>query len=310
MLKKLTLTHLVLIFFLNSTNLFSIENKVLVKIEDDIITTIDVENESKYLLILNKDIKNLKKEEIFNISKKSIIREKIQNIELIKNFKDLKIPEDYLNQILKNVYQTLGINDLDAFKKYLKENSVDYNHVKRKIEIEALWNQLIMIKFSSKIIINEDEIRKKLKNSIDLYSKSFLVSEIFYETANTDEAQIMYDKIKKTIEKEGFDKAALKYSLSSTSSSGGKLGWIEEETLNQKLKEIFAKMNEGEVTKSITIPGGFMILRIDKIKKVKKNQNLEQMVKKITQTKKNNQLNQFSKMYFNKINKDTNISEF
>ena len=310
MLKKLTLTHLVLIFFLNSTNLFSIENKVLVKIEDDIITTIDVENESKYLLILNKDIKNLKKEEIFNISKKSIIREKIQKIELLKNFKELEVPEDYLNQILKNVYQTLGINDLDAFKKYLKENSVDYNHVKRKIEIEALWNQLIMIKFSSKIIINEDEIRKKLKNSIDLYSKSFLVSEIFYETANTDEAQIMYDKIKKTIEKEGFDKAALKYSLSSTSSSGGKLGWIEEETLNQKLKEIFAKMNEGEVTKSITIPGGFMILRIDKIKKVKKNQNLEQMVKKITQTKKNNQLNQFSKMYFNKINKDTNISEF
>ena len=310
MLRKLTLTHLVLIFFLNSTNLFSIENKVLVKIEDDIITTIDVENESKYLLILNKDIKNLKKEEIFNISKKSIIREKIQQIELLKNFKELEVPEDYLNQILKNVYQTLGINDLDAFKKYLKENSVDYNHVKRKIEIEALWNQLIMIKFSSKIIINEDEIRKKLKNSIDLYSKSFLVSEIFYETANTDEAQIMYDKIKKTIEKEGFDKAALKYSLSSTSSSGGKLGWIEEETLNQKLKEIFAKMNEGEVTKSITIPGGFMILRIDKIKKVKKNQNLEQMVKKITQTKKNNQLNQFSKMYFNKINKDTNISEF
>ena len=310
MLKKLTLTHLVLIFFLNSTNLFSIENKVLVKIEDDIITTIDVENESKYLLILNKDIKNLKKEEIFNISKKSIIREKIQQIELLKNFKELEVPEDYLNQILKNVYQTLGINDLDAFKKYLKENSVDYNHVKRKIEIEALWNQLIMIKFSSKIIINEDEIRKKLKNSIDLYSKSFLVSEIFYETANTDEAQIMYDKIKKTIEKEGFDKAALKYSLSSTSSSGGKLGWIEEETLNQKLKEIFAKMNEGEVTKSITIPGGFMILRIDKIKKVKKNQNLEQMVKKITQTKKNNQLNQFSKMYFNKIKKDINISEF
>ena len=310
MLRKLTLTHLVLIFFLNSTNLFSIENKILVKIEDDIITTIDVENESKYLLILNKDIKNLKKEEIFNISKKSIIREKIQQIELLKNFKELEVPEDYLNQILKNVYQTLGINDLDAFKKYLKENSVDYNHVKRKIEIEALWNQLIMIKFSSKIIINEDEIRKKLKNSIDVYSKSFLVSEIFYETANTDEAQIMYDKIKKTIEKEGFDKAALKYSLSSTSSSGGKLGWIEEETLNQKLKEIFAKMNEGEVTKSITIPGGFMILRIDKIKKVKKNQNLEQMVKKITQTKKNNQLNQFSKMYFNKINKDTNISEF
>ena len=71
-----------------------------------------------------------------------------------ENFKDLKVPEDYLNQILKNVYQTLGINDLDTFKKYLKENSVDYNHVKKKIETEALWNQLIIVKFSSKIPYN------------------------------------------------------------------------------------------------------------------------------------------------------------
>ena len=310
MLKKLTLTHLVLIFFLNSTNLFSIENKVLVKIEDDIITTIDVENESKYLLILNKDIKNLKKEEIFNISKKSIIREKIQQIELLKNFKELEVPEDYLNQILKNVYQTLGINDLDTFKKYLKENSVDYNHVKKKIETEALWNQLIIVKFSSKIIINENEIRKKLNDNINNFSKSFLVSEIFFETTNADEVEILYNKIRKTIEKEGFDKAALTHSSSTTSSLGGKLGWIEEDTLNQNLKEIFDTMKEGEFTNPITIPGGFMILKIDKIKKVKKNQNIEEEVKKIANIKKNNQLNQFSKMHFNKIKKDINISEF
>ena len=308
MLGRLTLTCLVLIFFCN-TNLFSIENKILVKIEEDIITTIDVENESKYLLLLNQDIKNLKKEKIFNISKRSIIREKIQKIQLLKNFKDLKVPEEYLNQILKNVYTKIGIDDLDTFKKYLKENSVDYSHVKKKIEIEALWNQLIVVKFSSKIIINEEEIRKKLKNSINVFSKSFLVSEIFFETTSTDEVQIQYNKIKKTIEEEGFDKAALTHSSSNTSSSGGKLGWITEETLNQNLKKIFHKMNEGEFTNPITIPGGFMILKIDKIKKVKKNQNIEKEVKKITETKKNNQLNQFSKMYFNKVKKDIQISE-
>ena len=310
MLKRLTLTHLIFVFFFYSTNLFCLENKILIKIEEDIITSIDVENESKYLLLLNQNVKNLNKEEIFDISKRSIIREKIQNIELIKNFKDLKIPEDYLNQILKNVYQTLGINDLDTFKKYLKENSVDYNHVKKKIETEALWNQLIIVKFSSKIIINENEIRKKLNDNINNFSKSFLVSEIFFETTNADEVEILYNKIRKTIEKEGFDKAALTHSSSTTSSLGGKLGWIEEDTLNQNLKEIFNTMKEGEFTNPITIPGGFMILKIDKIKKVKKNQNIEEEVKKIANIKKNNQLNQFSKMHFNKIKKDINISEF
>ena len=132
MLKRLILTHLIIFFFYN-TNSFCLENKILVKIDEDIITSIDVKNESKYLLLLNKNIKNLKKEEIFDISKRSIIREKIQNIELFKTFKDLKVPEDYLNQVLKNVYQKIGINDLNDFKTYLKENNVDYNHVKKKI---------------------------------------------------------------------------------------------------------------------------------------------------------------------------------
>jgi peptidyl-prolyl cis-trans isomerase SurA len=310
MLKKLTLTHIVFILFFYNTNLFSIENKILVKIEEDIITTIDIENESKYLLLLNQNIKDLKKEEIFNISKRSIIREKIQKIELLKNFKDLKVPEDYMNQILKNVYSKIGIDDLDTFKNYLKANSVDYSHVKKKLEIEALWNQLIIIKFSSKIKINKDEILNNLKDNINTFSKSFLVSEIFFETTNSDEVQDLYNKIKKTIEEQGFDKAALTYSSSSTSSLGGKLGWIEEETLNQNLKEIFDTMNEGEFTDPITVPGGFMILKIDKIKKVEKNQNIDQIVEKIAQTKKNSQLNQFSKMHFNKVKKDIQLSEF
>jgi len=98
--------------------------------------------------------------------------------------------------------------------------------------------------------------------------------------------------------------------LSSSANSGGKLGWIEEQTLNKNLKEIFLKMNEGDFTKPITIPGGFMILKIDKIKKVRKNQNIDIDLKNIVNTTRNNQLNQFSKMYFNKVKKDIQISEF
>ena len=58
MLKRFTLSYFIILFFFYSTNLFSIENKILVKIEQDIITSIDIENESKYLLLLNVDIYN------------------------------------------------------------------------------------------------------------------------------------------------------------------------------------------------------------------------------------------------------------
>ena len=150
------------VFFIITTNTYGLENKIIVKIEKEIITKIDIENETKYLIALNKNIKDLSESEIFEISKNSIIKEKIQNIEIKKNFKDLKIPEKYLEQILETVYQRIRIKDLDTFKNYLKNNDVDYEFVKKKIEIEALWNELIIAKFSSNIKINKTKIHRDL----------------------------------------------------------------------------------------------------------------------------------------------------
>ena len=309
MFKIKFLIYLTFFFLIYNKSLLSIENKILVKVENEIITTIDVENESRYLLSLNKNISNFSKQEIFEISKKSMIREKIKNIEIKKNFIDPKVPDNYLKGILKSVYQKIKIENLDNFKKYLKENNVDYNHVKKKLESEALWNELIIAKFSSKITIDKKEIRKRINVNNNKFSKSFLISEIFIENSNSNETQLIYDEIKKTIENESFEKAALTFSSSNTSSSGGNLGWIQEETLNEKLKNILSKMSENEITSPIVVPGGFMILKINQIKKEKKNQNIEQEVLKIMNIKKNNQLNQFSKMYFNKIKKNLLINE-
>ena len=297
------------IFFIITTNTFGLENKILVKIEREIITKIDIENETKYLLALNKNINDLSESEIFEISKNSIIKEKIQNIEIKKNFKDLKIPEKYLEQILENVYQRIGIKDLDTFKNYLKNNDVDYEFVRKKIKIEALWNELIIAKFSSNIKINEKKIHQDLLENNSKFLKSFLLSEIFFESSNKNEAQEIYSKIKKTIKKESFDRAVLTYSLSSTSKNNGDLGWIVETSLNNNLKKIFLNMKKGDFTDLIRVPGGFMILKIKDIKKIENNQNIEKELNKIINIKKNNQLNQYSKMYFSKIKKNIQINE-
>lgn len=297
------------VFLIITTNTFGLENKILVKIEREIITKIDIENETKYLLALNKNINDLSESEIFEISKNSIIKEKIQNIEIKKNFKDLKIPEKYLEQILESVYQRIRIKDLDTFKNYLKNNDVDYEFVKKKIEIEALWNELIIAKFSSNIKINEKKIHQDLLENNSKFLKSFLLSEIFFESSNKNEAQEIYNKIKKTIKKEGFDRAVLTYSLSSTSKNNGDLGWIVETSLNNNLKKTFLNMKKGDLTDLIAVPGGFMILKIKDIKKIENNQNIEKELKKIINIKKNNQLNQYSKMYFSKIKKNIQINE-
>jgi peptidyl-prolyl cis-trans isomerase SurA len=297
------------IFFIFNNTSFCLENKILAKIQKEIITSIDVENEAKYLLSLNKSLKSFSKKEIFEISKKSIIREKVKNIEIKKNFNNPVVPEDYIEQILKSVYQKMEIENLETFKKYLNENNIDYEYVKSKIEIETLWNELIIAKFTSKITINEEEIRQKLTTNNKKYSKSFLVSEIFFATSDSKQIQYIYNNIEKTIKNEGFDKAVLAYSSSSTASTGGKLGWIQEEALNENLRNIFFEMDEGEYTKPITVPAGFLVLKIDKIKE-EINQNIEKKIDEIINVKKNDQLNQFSKMHFNKIKKDIKIDEF
>ena len=162
MLKKKTINFLASFFFIFNTNLFSIENKILVIIENDIITSLDVKNEYNYLIALNPVLKNSKKNEITKLSKKSVVQEKIKQIEIKKRFKDTKIQQKFLEQILRNVYSKIGIKNLNDFKNYLKANNVDFENVKKKLETEALWNNLILNKFSSKIKIDKENMREQL----------------------------------------------------------------------------------------------------------------------------------------------------
>ena len=146
MLKIKILVYFIVIFFVFISNINSFENKILFKIEDQIITSLDVTNEYKYLVALNPNIKNSKQEDVIILSKKSIIREKIKKIEIEKNFNNPKIPEKILEQILRNVYTQIGLTRLKDFKEYLISYDIDFENVKTKLEIEALWNELIMIK--------------------------------------------------------------------------------------------------------------------------------------------------------------------
>ena len=307
MIKKIFI-YFALIAIFQSTNAFGLENKILIKIENQIITTIDINNEYKYLVALNPNIKDLKKDDIIELSKKSILQEKIKKIEIEKNFNNPKIPEQILDQILQNVYSRIGITNLENFNKYLEINNIDFKSLKNKLEIEALWNELILIKFSSKVKINKKELRKRIKDN-NKFLKSYLLSEIYFDVLNLKELDKKYLEISKTIDEKGFDFAALKYSISPTSSLGGKLDWINENSLNESIKSEIKSLTINNFTKPINVPGGFLILQIRDIKNNKIEIDVEKELKKLENYEKNNQLNQYSKIYFDKVKKDLEISE-
>ena len=308
MVKTKFLTFLTLIFFFFNTSLNSQENKILVKIENQIITSLDVNNEYKYLVALNPSIKNSKKEDIIKLSKRSIIQEKIKKIEIEKNFNDPKLPKEYFEQILQNVYLRIGLTNLDDFKKYLIDNNINYENVKNKLEIEALWNELILIKFSKKVKINEEKLRNRIKNNNN-FLKSYLLSEISFEVSNLKELDNKFQEISDAISDKGFDFAALKYSISPTSNLGGKLDWINENSLNKSIRSAINGLKINDFTKPISVPGGFLILQVNDIKNTKIKIDIEKEFKKLVNYEKNNQLNQYSKIYFNKVKKDLEISE-
>ncbi|MDC1077559.1 peptidylprolyl isomerase [Candidatus Pelagibacter sp.] len=278
------------------------------KIENQIITSLDVNSEYKYLIALNPSLKNSNKKDVIELSKRSIVNERIKKIEIEKTFKNPQLPEEFLNKILQNVYSRIGLANLDDFKEYLILNNVDIENVKNKLEIEALWNELILIKFSSKVKINEKNLKAKI-NKDNKFSKSYLLSEISFEVSNLNDLDNKFSEISNIINNSGFDFAALKYSVSTTSNFGGKLDWINENSLNRKIKDAIKNLKINDFTKPINVSGGFLILQINDIRNTQIEVNVEEELIKITNFEKNNQLNQYSKIYFNRIKKNLQIDE-
>ena len=309
MIKNKYLAFLTLVFFIYNTSSISLENKILVKIEDQIITSLDVINEYNYLVAMNPSIKNSKKEDILKFSKRSIMQERIKKIEIENNFNNPKIPQKIQDQILKNIYSKIGFTNLYDFKEYLDNNDINFENVKNKLAIEALWNELILIKFSSKVKINKKKLRDKIENNNNKFLKSLLLSEIYFEIKNINELDNKFMEISQVIKNKGFDFAALEYSLSATSNFGGKLDWINESSLNKNIIAAISNLEINEFTKPIVVPGGFLILKINEIKNTKIKIDVEKELKKLEDYEKNYQLNQYSKIYFNKIKKDLEISE-
>ena len=110
---------------------------------------------------------------------------KIKEIEITKNFENPKIPIEFLEQLMKNIYSTIGITNLNDFRNYLSEKNINYNNVLKKIETEALWNELIVLKFSNKIKVNKARLRVQAEEIINKETKTYLMSEIFLSYQRT-----------------------------------------------------------------------------------------------------------------------------
>ena len=292
-------------FIISIINAQSIENRILYKINSEIITTVDVFNEIKYLKALNPQTKSLKDRDLLEIAKNSIIKEKVKKLEVLKNYQKIQIEEDYLNDVINSSYNKININSYEELVNHLKKFNVSAENIKEKISIEILWNQLIFKQFSSKISIDKEKIKSEIENNnLKQEVRSFQLSEILYNVNNNSEFESKTKEIISNIDEIGFENTALKFSISETSNLGGKLGWVKENSINKNILNFINDLNVNNYTKPILTPSGFLILKINDIKIEKMKVNIEDEIQKIIVLKTNEQLNQFSNIYYNKIKKN------
>ena len=292
---------IILIFCFFSNNLFA-QSKIVISliINNQPITNIDILYEANYLTALNPSIQNLNKKEILSIAKESLIKEKIKEEELKKHL--------HVENILKTIYSNLNFNNKEQLESYLSQFNISLKDLIYKINIEARWNELIFKNYSNKFEIDYKKIKENLKNQENKMTDSYLVSEILFNVENKSDLKNIYDKIKTNIKNNGFESAARIYSLSNSASSGGKVGWVNINNISSTIAKEIKNLKIKQISKPISIPGGYLVLKIDDKKKEKtKLKNFDKELNKLVNEEKNRKLNQYSIIHYSKIKKNSEI---
>ncbi len=308
-MKKYLLLTFIFSLILN-IKLVSAEIFIEAKINNEIISNIDVKNEKNYLLALNPNLRGLSSKDINRYAKDSLVNEKIKKIEIEKQFEIMQ-NEIMINNIIRDLYSGIGISNINEFEKHLSDFGINLDLVKKKISIEIAWNDYIFNRYGKLVQIDEKKIRDRIKklskkNNIE----NFLLSEIIFTINESENLEGKFMEIKKSIEKIGFEESAKIYSVSESKKDGGKIGWIYKSQLSKKILKEIEKINVGELTNPITTTGGFILLKINE----KKNQLLEideeEEFKKAVNFEKNRQLTMYSTLQYKRAYNKALINEF
>ena len=309
-MKKVLSFVAILIFYLWNFETVNSEIFIKAKINNQILTNFDVKNEKNYLLALNPSLRNLSTEEINQFATDSLINENVKRIEIEKRYEILQ-NKKMINKVIKDIYSGLSISNLSEFEQYLEKYSINLELVKNKISIEIAWNDYIFNKFNRSILIDENKIRDKIsKLSNQNKIENILLSEIIFTINDKESLESKYNNIKDSIIKIGFEETAKIYSVADSKKNGGKIGWVYKTQLSKKILKEVEQIDIGQLTKPITTPGGFILLKINDKKDEILNIDEEEQFKKAVNFEKNRQLTIYSTLQYKRVYNKSVINEF
>lgn len=300
MKKKIFYIFFAIILFFFQLNLYAKKSlNIIVKIDNELITSYDVKNKIITTLFLSK--KELNQENINSLKKialENLIINRLKKIELNKY--DIKSNDRQINAYLNSI----SSNDIPSLEKSFEINGLDFKAYKNELDIEFKWRNLIFNKYSNKINIDPDDLIQQLPKKIEQQESSieFNLSEIEILSSDPNLEKEIIPQILEEIKQTGFENAVLKFSIASSSSNQGNLGWINSNSLSEDLLEIIEKLEVGEVAKPIKKNDKIIFFKlIDKKIISTSSKDIENLKKELIEQKKNELFRLYSSSFLSKL---------
>ena len=281
-----------------------INSQIIFKINNEIITNIDIENEKKFLQFLNPKLKNLSNQKIESISINSIKNRVIKEIELRKYFElnDSSLGMKYVQRFVSKSNYT----NIENLMNELSMKELNYKVFEKNFLIDNLWREFIFNRFKSKVNIDINKIKNEI-NDQETEIEELNLSEILFIVKPNLKFDELKSNIYTEIEKSGFEAAASIYSISKSKDLGGRLGWIKSSQIS---KSIYSKINNiKKISEPIKTNNGYLIIKVNDRRKINEKINLDAELKKLVEIETENELNKLGYIFFNKLKKRTFISE-
>ncbi len=306
-IKFITISIILVFVFLNKSANAKFKNNIILKIENEIITNFEIKNKILSTLILsNQEINQKNIDSIKNKALDSLTQLKLKKIELSKyNISDdLDRVNKYLNSI--------SSNDINSLKLKFEKNNVDFDLFIEEIKTEFKWQKFIYEVYSKKINIDgvslDGEVKKILKDKVDI--TEYRISEIEVERKLNQSPKDVILNIQEKIDQLGFETTALNYSIASSSSNKGDLGWINSKSLSRKFFNVISKMNINDISSPIQKQNVVIFLKLtDKRKTKAENIDVDELKKKLISQKKNELFNLYSRSHLSKL-KNKSLIEY
>ncbi len=300
---------LFLILLMNLTNykdlLGNINSKIIVKVENEIITNYELKNKILTTLVLSnqeinqKNIDNLKKTVL-----DQLIHLKLKKIELLK----YKIPKD--EKRINAYLSSISRNNIQNFKEKFRNNGLNFELYLDDIDTEFRWQKLIYSIYQKKINISDDAVAKEIDKIVKSQSTvtEFELSEIEVDFNSNQSYEDKVDEISQKINKIGFENVALNFSISTTASKKGYLGWLNEKSLSNEIYDALVNLNPGDYTNPIRKQNKILFLKLNN-KRITNSDEVdkEKLKSKIIEKKRNDLFNLYSQSRLSKLRNSSYI---